>query len=332
MMTVPAGARHPPTRRIGAPAHPARVPSSSCVPRSWLRPSPRLPRSGGVGWDRARRSRGAAGTVACRALGERAVKQENGASALDTAWRKANVAAIDLAVRALGKIYGPVDDPDAPELPWARFYVLETVARVPYFSYLSVLHLYETLGLWRKTGYLRIHFAEADNETHHLLIMEELGGGRRWADRFLAQHAAVAYFWVVTLLYLTRPAMAYHLNEQVEGHAFETYDKFIGAHGERLSKMRAPRTAVTYYEGQNPYLFDEFQTSGRPGSRRPSISNLRDAIAAVRQDEAEHTKTMRAMQFTTVRSPHDNTPVYVDEDEGIPCSSAVDCAIKSWSE
>ncbi len=29
---------------------------------------------------------------------------------------------------------------------YARFYVLETVARVPYFAYISVLHLYETLG------------------------------------------------------------------------------------------------------------------------------------------------------------------------------------------
>ena len=29
---------------------------------------------------------------------------------------------------------------------YSRFYVLETIARVPYFSYLSVLHLYETLG------------------------------------------------------------------------------------------------------------------------------------------------------------------------------------------
>ena len=28
-----------------------------------------------------------------------------------------------------------------------RFYVLETIARVPYFSYLSCLHLYETLGM-----------------------------------------------------------------------------------------------------------------------------------------------------------------------------------------
>lgn len=27
-----------------------------------------------------------------------------------------------------------------------RFWVLETVARVPYFAFISVLHLYETLG------------------------------------------------------------------------------------------------------------------------------------------------------------------------------------------
>ena len=29
---------------------------------------------------------------------------------------------------------------------FARFYVLETVARVPYFAYLSVMHLRETFG------------------------------------------------------------------------------------------------------------------------------------------------------------------------------------------
>jgi hypothetical protein len=32
------------------------------------------------------------------------------------------------------------------ERPYARFYALETIARVPYFSYTSVLHLYETFG------------------------------------------------------------------------------------------------------------------------------------------------------------------------------------------
>lgn len=61
-----------------------------------------------------------------------------------------------------------------------RFYVLETIARVPYFSYVSVLHLYETLGLWRKADLLKIHFAETWNELHHLLIMESLGGDRLW--------------------------------------------------------------------------------------------------------------------------------------------------------
>jgi ubiquinol oxidase len=66
--------------------------------------------------------------------------------------------------------------------PIPRFYVLETVARVPYFSYLSVLHFYETLGLWRKSDWLKVHFAESWNELHHLLIMEELGGDKMWID------------------------------------------------------------------------------------------------------------------------------------------------------
>ncbi|MEG4317993.1 MULTISPECIES: alternative oxidase [unclassified Microcoleus] len=58
--------------------------------------------------------------------------------------------------------------------------MLETIARVPYFSYLSVLHLYETLGYWRKADLLKVHLAETWNELHHLLIMEELGGDRLW--------------------------------------------------------------------------------------------------------------------------------------------------------
>jgi hypothetical protein len=38
---------------------------------------------------------------------------------------------------------------------YARFYALENIARMPYFSYLSVLHLYESLGWWRKSEYLK---------------------------------------------------------------------------------------------------------------------------------------------------------------------------------
>lgn len=33
--------------------------------------------------------------------------------------------------------------------PLQRFWFLETVARIPYFSYISLLHLYESLGWWR---------------------------------------------------------------------------------------------------------------------------------------------------------------------------------------
>ena len=54
--------------------------------------------------------------------------------------------------------------------PYPRFYLLETIARVPYFSFLSLLHLYETLGFWRKVDWLKVHFAETWNELHHLLI------------------------------------------------------------------------------------------------------------------------------------------------------------------
>lgn len=39
---------------------------------------------------------------------------------------------------------------------YARFWSLETIARVPYFSYLSVLHMYETLGMWRQSDYLKV--------------------------------------------------------------------------------------------------------------------------------------------------------------------------------
>lgn len=53
--------------------------------------------------------------------------------------------------------------------PIQRFWVLETVARIPYFAYISILHLYESLGFWRAGAELRrVHFAEEWNELHHL--------------------------------------------------------------------------------------------------------------------------------------------------------------------
>ncbi|WP_204153296.1 alternative oxidase [Leptolyngbya sp. CCY15150] len=191
--------------------------------------------------------------------------------------------------------------------PYPRFYVLETVARVPYFAYLSVLHLYETVGLWRKADWLKVHFAESWNELHHLLIMEDLGGNDRWIDRFLAQHAALLYYWIVVGLYLVTPKSAYHFMELVEGHAYDTYDKFLTENEADLKAQPAPQVAINYYRDGDLYMFDEFQTAVVAESRRPAVDNLYDVFVNIRDDEAEHVKTMVACQAadtTTMKSPH----------------------------
>jgi hypothetical protein len=121
------------------------------------------------------------------------------------------------------------------------------VARVPYFSYTSCLHLMETCGMVRRAEFMRTHFMETYNELHHLIIMEELGGDERFIDRFIAQHLAVGYFWLAVALYLTNPTNAYNLNQCVEEHAYSTYDSFLKTHGEEL-KLRPPtQTSLDYY-------------------------------------------------------------------------------------
>ena len=112
-----------------------------------------------------------------------------------------------------------------------RFYVLETVARVPYFAYLSVLHLRETLGERDLRETMRLHYAEADNELHHLLIMEALGGNATAFDRTLARTMAFFYYWYVVGVYVLSPEAAYHLSELIEDHAYDTYDDFLGRRG-----------------------------------------------------------------------------------------------------
>lgn len=188
---------------------------------------------------------------------------------------------------------------------YARFYVLETIARVPYFAFVSVLHMYESFGWWRRADYIKVHFAESWNELHHLLTMEALGGDERWVDRFLAQHIAVGYYFLTVVMYLLSPRMAYHFSECVEKHAFHTYDEFIKLHGEELKKLPAPEVAVRYYTEGDLYLFDEFQTGRSPNTRRPKVENLYDVFCNIREDEAEHCKTMLACQTRgNLRSPH----------------------------
>jgi hypothetical protein len=66
----------------------------------------------------------------------------------------------------VGFIKGLVFDTFFAGRDYARFYALETIARMPYFSYLAALHFYETIGRWRKAKYLKIHFAENCKKTN----------------------------------------------------------------------------------------------------------------------------------------------------------------------
>jgi ubiquinol oxidase len=182
--------------------------------------------------------------------------------------KRINKTIVKSAVNVIDKVYKDRD--------YARFYVLETVARVPYFSFVSVLHLYETLSISRKADFLETHFAQTMNEYHHLLIMEDLGGDERFVDRFFAQHTAFAYYWLTCLLYVVSPRMAYNLSEQVEEHAYHTYDEFLKQNGVSLSLERPPAVAVNYYE---------------------DINNLYDVFVNVRNDEGDHVKTMQDCQL-----------------------------------
>lgn len=145
----------------------------------------------------------------------------------------------------------------------SRFLLLETVARMPYFSYISMLHLYETLGFWRRSADIkRIHFAEELNEFRHLLIMESLGGDQRWWVRFMAQHSALAYFLGLCVLFCVSPSLSYKFSELLETHAVNTYSQFLDENEELLKQLPPSLAAVDYYAlgASDPY-YAEFQTT-----------------------------------------------------------------------
>ncbi|DBA97712.1 TPA: hypothetical protein ACH3X3_012597 [Trebouxia sp. C0006] len=213
--------------------------------------------------------------------------------------------------------------------PIQRFWVLEVVARMPYFAYISMLHLYESLGWWRAGAELRrVHFAEEWNELHHLQIMESLGGDQMWWDRFLAQHSAIFYFWVLILFYTFAPRMAYVFSELVEHHAADTYKVFTDTNEDLLKSLPPPVCALEYYRGGDLYMFDAFMTTKKEMPRRPPCNTLYDVFVNVRDDEGEHVKTMTACADKTIveslKELHDspvkpmggkkeNAPVSMDE-------------------
>ena len=122
-----------------------------------------------------------------------------------------------------------------------RFWVLEEIARAPYFAFLSVLHLRESLGLrgqWH-IYLMKQHFEQSVNETEHLEIMESRGGNAYWIDRFLARHLVLVYYWINVVYYWMAPVSAYHLSYEIEIHAGVTYAKYLAevGHDDRILEI-----------------------------------------------------------------------------------------------
>jgi len=139
--------------------------------------------------------------------------------------KKFNTVVLDITVAILDFLYQGRDYP--------RFWVLEEIARAPYFAFLSVLHFRESMGL-RGREHIDLmlqHFEQSVNETSHLEYMESMGGNSYWIDRFVAKHLVLIYYWVNVVYYLVAPKSAYHLSYEVEIHAAETYAKYLASNG-----------------------------------------------------------------------------------------------------
>ena len=136
-----------------------------------------------------------------------------------------NVWILDITVGILDFLYKGRDYP--------RFWVLEEIARAPYFAFLSVLHFRESMGL-RGPEHLYLmkqHFEQSVNETSHLEYMESRGGNAYFIDRFVAKHLVLIYYWINVVYYWVAPKSAYHLSYEVEIHAATTYGKHLALNG-----------------------------------------------------------------------------------------------------
>jgi len=135
--------------------------------------------------------------------------------------KKFNTWVLDTTIYILDFLYRGRD--------FQRFWVLEVIARAPYFSFISVLHFRESLGLRGEdhTYLMKEHFYQALNETEHLEEMELREGNKYWIDRFFAIHLVLLYYWIMVFYYFFSPANAYDVNIKIEEHAFETYSKYL---------------------------------------------------------------------------------------------------------
>ena len=189
---------------------------------------------------------------------------------------------------------------------YRRFFVLETIARIPYISYLSVLHLYQSFGRHPSYELMRLHFNQSVNEEYHLQIMESLGGGNRWVDRAFARTLSFFYYWINCLLYLLFPHSGYYLMELVEGHAAKTYNDFLNLNKQKLTGQPANEVCKEYFISANARMTDV-------QAEQTDIS-LYQIFCSIRDDEQFHKKEMQNCRtFTSLRGHTPGRELRIDK-------------------
>jgi ubiquinol oxidase len=181
---------------------------------------------------------------------------------------------------------------------YRRFFVLETIARIPYISYLSILHLYQSIGKHPSYELMNLHFHQSVNEEYHMLIMEDLGGGDHLLDRIFARSLGVLYYWINCGLYLFFPTSGYYLMELVEGHATETYTDFLQTKSSALRSIPASQIAREYF-------FSKHARATQPPKIYKDL-NMYSVFESIRDDEQVHANDMK--NCTNFTSLHTKTP------------------------
>ena len=160
--------------------------------------------------------------------------------------------------------------------PIDRFWFLENIARMPYVSYVAVLHLYETLGWWYVDEDIkREHVEQEANETHHLSIMYSLYGDRFWWNQFVTRHVAILYYVLLVVLFMLSPKTAYLSSELLEMHAYDTYFEFAQQNKRKLQKLAPTYAAIQYM---------------------PRSMNMYDVFSQIAEDEREHASDMQKIR------------------------------------
>ena len=186
-----------------------------------------------------------------------------------------------LATRLLTKGMDPIYSRSGS---FAKYQVLELIARVPYQSweriaYLAIGRVYRDLGLARRVhNRLEESRGQQDNEEWHLLIMSELaareGTGHGWLRyRLLPQVVATVYYLLSWLLFLIVPAASYRLNVDFEDHAEHGYMAFVAAHSELEQAVGCPdRRLRPLRQHRRPGPPDRLRRAAAQG-RKPGPAN-----------------------------------------------------------